>query len=411
MIDSSKNLAFSLALLGSLGLSGGALADTGTDHQTFQGRPSSLGVSGSSIEHVLDKAFAYCYAGTLGALVTDGTHQYILSNNHVLAKENDPDNALAPDGYNIIQQGLLDEEPGSCTLSLGRTDHIVAYLTDFVPIVFGKGRNLPENWVDAAIAETNLNSSVLDVDSDGTILDIGALTTSEPVAAVQGDLVQKSGRTTGHTFGEVTATNVTIRVDYNSGTALFVDQMELVGLCGTLFSDSGDSGSLIVTLRDQAPRGAVGLLFAGGGGSTFANPIETVLNDVNGAGPGLSMVTGSIGNVDDVTGNSSIPTCNGDDGGGGGGNGGPPPDRGGGRFNGAVDPIGLEIAAQVAADNSADLLALPGVLGHGIGVNQDGDPVIRIYVEQARRPAGQSIPDNIAGFGTQIVVTGLIRAY
>jgi len=98
----SKRTARSLVLLGAVGMAGPALADGGAAHQGYV-RPLQLGVSGSSIEHVIDKAFAYCYAGTLGSLVTDGAARYILSNNHVLAKENDPDNALAPDGRQIIQ--------------------------------------------------------------------------------------------------------------------------------------------------------------------------------------------------------------------------------------------------------------------------------------------------------------------
>jgi len=299
--------------------------------------------------------------------------------------------------------------PGSCTLGLGDPSHIVAYLTDYVPIIFGKGKNLPENRVDAAIADIAGYAT-----SDGTIMDVGMLTTPDSIGVVAGDRVQKSGRTTGHTFGEVAATSVNIKVGYTTGTALFLDQIEVVGLCGTLFSDSGDSGSLVASLPGGTnPRGAVGLLFAGGGGSTFANPVAAVLSEIeqDPVAP-LYMVNNGAGNVDDVTGNADIPTCTG--GGGsvdGGGSGGPPPGRGGGKFNNAVDPAGLEVAAQVAADHSADLFALPGVVGHGIGVNRDGEPVIRIYVEQARRPAGQSIPDRLGGFGTRVVVTGPIKAY
>ena len=279
-------------------------------YQCEQPRPIELGVSGSSIEHILDGPFAFCYTGTLGSLVHAGTDQYILSNNHVLAKENDPDNALAPDGYEIIQPGLLDE--GSCSLSLGDPANVVANLTDYVEILFGRGRNRPNNWVDAAIAETAAGS----VDSTGVIRGVGVLTGDpDNVVANIGDKVQKSGRTTGHTYGEVVATSVSINVKYDSGTARFVDQIEVVGLCDTNFSAGGDSGSLIVSLRDSAPRAAVGLLFAGGGASTFANRIDTVLTDMGvQAGLNLSMVLGFDpqavgGNVNDVSGNNDIPTC------------------------------------------------------------------------------------------------------
>ena len=65
-------------------------------YQCEQPRAIELGVSGSSIEHVIDGAFAFCYTGTLGSLISDGIDQYIVSYNHVLAKENYPDNGLAP---------------------------------------------------------------------------------------------------------------------------------------------------------------------------------------------------------------------------------------------------------------------------------------------------------------------------
>jgi hypothetical protein len=70
-----------------------AVSDGGAEHQTWV-RPVELGVSGSSIEHVVDGQRLFCYTGTLGALVTDGPNDYFLSNNHVLAKENEPDSAL-----------------------------------------------------------------------------------------------------------------------------------------------------------------------------------------------------------------------------------------------------------------------------------------------------------------------------
>ena len=136
-------LGFSAAVLA---FGTASYADDPPEHQKEFARPIELGVSGSSIEHIIDKALVYCYTGTLGSLVmsTDAElieHYYILSNNHVLAKENDPDNSLAPDGRNIIQPGLLDE--GACSLSLGLPANIVAYLTDYVSLGFGNGPNAP----------------------------------------------------------------------------------------------------------------------------------------------------------------------------------------------------------------------------------------------------------------------------
>ena len=60
------------------------------DTKDAQAGPLKLGVSGSSQTFLLIKNVLYCYAGTLGSLVQDSVaDRYILSNNHVLAKENE----------------------------------------------------------------------------------------------------------------------------------------------------------------------------------------------------------------------------------------------------------------------------------------------------------------------------------
>src|SRR5262249_47813622 len=119
--------------------------------QAVQERAIELGVSGSSQTFLRIKNAVYCYAGTLGALVQDSAGAYILSNNHVLAKENGKltDGDVAANAT-IIQPGLLDEGP--CALDSGDPTHAVADLSRFVEIQFGKGRNKPENVVDAAVA-------------------------------------------------------------------------------------------------------------------------------------------------------------------------------------------------------------------------------------------------------------------
>ena len=183
-----------------------AWADGGDKHLGVQMRPIPLGVSGSSIEFIESKGRLFCYAGTLGTLVVDAFgEQYILSNNHVLAKEGQ---SLL--GEEIIQPGLLDE--GSCTLSSGNPGNVVAHLTDYEPLRFGKGKNKPVNTIDAAIAATVAGA----VDDDGQILDIGTIS-GAPAAAALNMAVQKSGRTTGHTFGFILATSVDIDVKYDGG--------------------------------------------------------------------------------------------------------------------------------------------------------------------------------------------------
>ena len=398
-----------------------ALADSGADHRTVQSRPSPLGVSGGSIEFLVINNNLYCYTGTFGASVEGdidgfaGNEQFVLSNNHVLAKENNPDDTrLATDGYEMIQPGLLDEGP--CTLSLGDPANIVADLTGWVEISFGRGKNAQDNFVDAAIAEVR-TGGLADgttgplVVTDGYILDIGPVS-GVPLLATVSLPVQKSGRTTGHTFGTVEAVMVDINVNYNSGKARFVDQIRIRGVCGTDFSAGGDSGSLIVNVPGDADRQAVGLLFAGGGDDTFANPIDTVLTELGmalGIEP-LSMVDGgtSAQGQDDT---ANVPQCSeepdeptGSPGGGRGNGNGPP--------RGAFDPVGLEIAGDVKDRHSNELFTLPGVVGHGVGLDADGDSVIEVYVENAsRRAAGRPIPSEIEGIPVRIVVTGPIRAF
>ncbi|WP_198649917.1 chymotrypsin family serine protease [Zobellella maritima] len=364
-----------------------------------------LGTSGSSIEHQLDKGRVYCYTGTLGALVQDAEGvQYIISNNHVLAKENEPDNTLDADGNIIIQPGLLDEGP--CSLSLGNMDNQVGYLTDYVPLLFGRGKNQPENSVDAAIARNDgMNTS-------GDILGIGGLSgNSVPAGNLELGLnVQKSGRTTGHTFGQLAAVDVTVNVGYSSGNALFTNQLEVIGSCMD-FSAGGDSGSMIVTVPDDGNAGAdaVGLLFAGGGSSTFANPIGEVLNAFP-LGP-LSMVASLSGTESEATtlGITDPASCSSDDD-TNGSPGGPPPGKG--KNKGSQHPA-ITHASQVARQYSAALLSVDGVHGHGIGLDAQGDPVIRLYMDtDARRPADTGkIPAIVEGVKVVVVPTGPIRAY
>ncbi|MGD8871658.1 MAG: hypothetical protein PVJ80_08740, partial [Gemmatimonadota bacterium] len=81
--------------------------------------------------------------------------------------------------------------------------------------------------------------------------------------------------TTGHTEGVVSGIHAILDVSYRTGVARFEDQ---IVISGRGFSAGGDSGSLIVTKgRLLADRRPVGLLFAGTGTTTVANPIDEVL--------------------------------------------------------------------------------------------------------------------------------------
>lgn len=192
-------------------------------------------------------------AGTFGAVVRDAAGVYILSNNHVLADENQ----LAA-GAPIFQPGLLDGGDPA-------TDRI-ATLTRFVALQAN-----PPNSVDCAIARVDNPADV-----SNSILQIGA---PNGAANAQIDMaVQKFGRTTSYTAGQVSSIDTDVTVEYETGTFMFQGQIVVLGMNGTQFSDAGDSGSLIV---ERGSNAAVGLLFAGSATHTLANHIGAVLQALN----------------------------------------------------------------------------------------------------------------------------------
>ena len=195
-------------------------------------------------------------AGTIGCRVKDGVgNVYALSNNHVYADENQ---ASIKD--NVLQPGRVD---GGIN-----PDDAIGTLATWVDIAFLHLEPLSTNTIDAAIA---LCVGTLDnaTPDDGYGIPNSTITT-----AILGQAVQKYGRTTGLTRGSVSEINATVNVGYSTGTARFVNQIVIIGTKGQ-FSRGGDSGSLIVTNDEN--KNPVGLLFAGGGRRTIANPIGAVL--------------------------------------------------------------------------------------------------------------------------------------
>jgi hypothetical protein len=190
-------------------------------------------------------------AGTYGAVVTDGTHRFILSNNHVLADENQ-----LPVGSPIFQPGLLDGGNAA-------TDQ-VAVLTRFIPLTLAA-----HNVVDCAIARIQNSAQ-----ASATFLpNVNNLASAPPVDPVIGMNVEKVGRTTGYRQGSVFDASATVKVNYSMGTLVFDDQV-LVRGTGGQFSDAGDSGSLIV---DMATKRGTALLFAGSDVMTIGNKLTNVL--------------------------------------------------------------------------------------------------------------------------------------
>ncbi|MCH9012959.1 MAG: hypothetical protein IIA68_07860 [Proteobacteria bacterium] len=382
-----KRIFLPAAALGMLAMPTAVLADG--SHKGAQVWPIELGTTGST-EALLDiDGIEYCFAGTLGGLVEDDA--YILSNNHVLAQTN----AMAA-GEPIIQPALFDDGD----VCSGVVEPVaVANLSDFVPIVFCEpvGRFMMKcanNTVDAAIAGVVGGA----VNVDGVILDIGEPAETS-ASATLGTLVQKSGRTSGHTTGTVAAVDVDVLVCYfdpcndPSDVARFVNQVRVDGA----FSAPGDSGSLILECVDDGAGGcaplpvAVGLLFAGGASTTFFNPIDAVFSELNVAMAGCGEPCFTQTTDDGST------TKNGK----GGGNNGKKKSFG----------AGLDFASEVRAQHTDELLERRGVMGTGLSVDENGDPVIEVYVKSATAEAGRPIPSDLDGIAVRVIVTGQIRAF
>jgi hypothetical protein len=201
-----------------------------------------------------------CSAGTIGARVKDSSGQvYALSNNHVYALENE-----APIGSEVLQPGLYDT---GCSYS---SANVIGTLSRYVPIVFSDAAN---NVVDAAVASTTTAMLGNSTPSNG----YGTPSSTAGTASV-GQAVQKYGRTTSLTTGQVTDVNATLEIGYSSGTARFINQV--VVQSKKPFLKAGDSGSLLVS--NNSSRNPVGLIFAGdsSGKYAIANPIGAVLSQL-----------------------------------------------------------------------------------------------------------------------------------
>lgn len=177
-------------------------------------------------------------AGTGGVLVQDAQgHIRRLSNNHVYARENN-----AQEGDAIYQPGPYDG---------GRVMDMVGVLVTFVPL------NEYSNIIDGALRSTNT----------GELADIQNIDRmpASTVSAEPGQMVIKSGRTTGVTRGVIIDVAADIRVEYDIGTLLFVDQ--IIVQTENRFSQGGDSGSSI--FLDKESLDWVGVLFAGSDEGNF----------------------------------------------------------------------------------------------------------------------------------------------
>ena len=375
-------------------LNASGVASNPAMHQDALTTPVLLGSSGGNNNDFDENgnSIVDCCGGTLGALLADTSgREYLLSNNHVLARSD-----RAQIGDSIVQPGLIDN---NCTPNGDGPGTVpIAALTAWLPL------KAPQTNVDAAIAQVASHT----VDTTGSILEFGrrqpdgSLASAPPgVSSTNGKgesaslqmRIAKSGRTTGLTCGRVTAIDLDVSVDYFQDcaetkpymTKTFTNQ---IAVSGDRFGDAGDSGSLLVDSADAEP---VGLFFAGGidtAGVSFAiaNPANDVLSAISTQMPGnpaLSFVGTNDHQVSCLTyGDGTIAAA---------------------QTHSLSD---AEIARQQNAVNAGRALVNPsaGILGISPGKSSDeaGTAGLIVYVDANAAPV---VPAIVAGVRTIVVPT------
>jgi hypothetical protein len=387
-VGASASRTSAALLLNTAGISSNPAAHQGQMPLTLQlgssgGNLNDYGASGNQIVN--------CCSGTLGALIEDSTHrQYLLSNNHVLARSDQ-----ASVGEAIVQPGLIDN---NCTPS-GAGISTIATLTGWLPL------NSRSTNADAAIAAVAARS----IDPTGSILEFGtrqpdgvlapappgiSSTNGKGEAATLEMTVAKSGRTTGLTCGGITAVDLDVTVDYFHDcaetqpylTKTFTSQL---AVSGNSFSDAGDSGALLVDTANAEP---VGLFFAGGNdvdgvSQGVASPAPEVLSELGTQLAGSATSYSFVGVADHPVSCLSY---------------------GSGAVAAAqarsLTEQQMAIARQAVVEARALVNPLTGIFGVVTGKSNDhpGEAAIVFYTDQAMNP---SIPAILAGVRTMAIPT------
>ncbi len=348
-------------------------------NQSAQSTPVTLGTSGgNAIDSSTSGKTITCCGGTLGSLVIRGGTQYILSNNHVLARSD-----LAVPGEPIIQPGLVDT---NCSQNGATT---VANLSQFYNLETGAAPK-----IDAAIAQVLPGA----VDPSGNILYLGSSTDANNVplpgaphagsgvAAAINMAVAKSGRSTGLTCSTVFSTSVTASVQYQKGCgtgAMFSETYSnQVDIAGGSFSAAGDSGSLIVT---QSVADPVALLYAGSDTDTVGNPVSQVLNFFQSGGNAVTFVGGAAHQVIGCTlpmkpasAALTVPAS-------------------------AASAEALQKATAVRDAHAAELLAHPEVQAVGVGASYDNPAEAAVLLFVTRGQPRKNLPATVEGIRTRII--------
>jgi hypothetical protein len=358
------------------GLTASAIVKVTSLNKNAQSGAIKLGTSGGNVN---DTNNGMCCGGTLGSLVTKNGTNYILSNNHVLAKS---DSAIA--GDHISQPGIIDSAD-TCTTTGTST---VANLSEFFNLETG-----PNPKVDAALAQivngqvdTSGNILLLGATQTGGVPDPGAPHAGSGVAATVGQAVAKSGRTTGLTCSTILATSVLANVDYyrhcgDTTKAFTASYTNLVSVAGGHFSAGGDSGSLIVSQSTADP---VALLSGGSDTDSVGNPMSDVLAAFPGTGNVLPTFVG--GAAHQVIG-CTLPTV--------------PQSAVAQQAEVATET--MQSASLVRDMHAPELLANTGIHAIGLGKSYDHPGQAAILLFTSGKSAQRAIPQSLDGVSTRVI--------
>jgi hypothetical protein len=386
--DSKQNTVTTTVMISAVSQANSTASGTSTvtivpDNGNSQTAPVELGSSGSNAHDSIDNGKTItCCGGTLGSLVTRGGVQYILSDNHILARSD-----AATIGDDIVQPGLIDTP--TCTTAGTIT---VASLTQFSNL-----QATPSQNIDAAIAQVVAGK----VDPAGNIIYLGATTDANGVpvpgppqagtglavsSVAVGRPVAKSGRSTGLTCSTIEATNIATSVDYTvncdgTGTKFTAGYTNQIGVVGGDFSGEGDSGSLIVTQDTATP---VALLYAGSNTDTVGNPVADVLNFFKSGGNAVTFVGGGAHQVIGCT----LPTA---------------PQSAKTVVPSAVATEVLQKATTTRDLHSPELLAYPQIQAVGVGQSYDNPKEAAILFFVTQGESRSNLPTQVDGIRTRII--------
>jgi len=352
--------------------------------------PVKLGSSGSNVDAIcLTPAPGFCFGGTLGSLVTGGGKTYVLSNNHVLGLSDGGAN-----GQGVTQPGVIETNCSTTgTITVANVSNIINLQTQPIPA-------FPVDVTTAQIinGQVDPNDNILEL---GTLSMVNGVQVPQPappvagsgMAATVGQLLAKSGRTTGLTCATVEAIDASmIEVGYSIGCATttsfnvtYNDEVVVGNMTnGQNFIGDGDSGSLAV---DAATAQPVALMFAGSDTDAVGNPVGDVLNALKSTtgGATFTFVGGGAHTVPgcSLPGLSSVTVT---------------------QQSAATLPAGTAQRGQAAAASySTQIMNTPGVSAYGGGGSLDApqEPAVMIVVAPGASHAG--IPATIDGVRTRLI--------